>query len=113
MSAIEKIKKLHHAAWLYNWNILDAFGLAAINTAISTAGEANAPKAKAIQDWSRVIWSDYRARKEAVSAGNFNDNYDFQSTANFLTASMKPWTKPKPQHNRGDVTHDRTPKKDC
>jgi hypothetical protein len=74
-----QIERLHKSAVAYHKKKLDAFGLAAINAAISTAGEANAPKAKAIQDWSRAIWSDYRARKEAVSAGTFNENYYFSN----------------------------------
>jgi hypothetical protein len=77
--AERKIERLYIFAMRYHEKRLDAFGLGAINTAVLSVGAANAPKAKAIQDWSRALWSDYRARKEAVIAGTFNENYDFST----------------------------------
>jgi gamma-glutamylcysteine synthetase len=74
-----QIDRLYRYATQYHSRLLDAFGLGAVNEAVRAAGEANVPKAKAIQDWSSALWSDYRTRKEAVIAGTFEDNYDFSN----------------------------------
>ena len=77
------IEHLWKEAKSYHEKRLDAFGLAAINAAVLTAGETNAPKAKAIQDWSKALWADYRARKNAVIAETFDNNFDYSNNGDF------------------------------